>query len=47
MVREMNEEMVEKIAGQTKAVVAQHTRDRLDLQTTNEVLKSIKGYMKT
>ncbi|KAF5013493.1 hypothetical protein FDECE_518 [Fusarium decemcellulare] len=46
MVREMDEEMVEKIAGQTEAVVMQHARDKLDLQTMNEVLKAMKGHMK-
>ncbi|RBA19164.1 hypothetical protein FPRO05_10093 [Fusarium proliferatum] len=46
MVREMEEGMVEKIAGQTEAVMAQHTRDNLDLQTMNEVLKTMREYAK-
>ncbi|KAF5568309.1 dynamin GTPase [Fusarium phyllophilum] len=46
MVREMNEEMVEKIAGQTETVMAQHARDNLDLQTMNEVLKTMREYTK-
>ncbi|RBR14744.1 hypothetical protein FVER53590_03531 [Fusarium verticillioides] len=46
MVREMNEGMVEKIAGQTETVMAQHARDNLDLQTMNEVLKTMRKYTK-
>ncbi|SCV45394.1 uncharacterized protein FFB14_08628 [Fusarium fujikuroi] len=46
MVREMNEGMVEKIAGQTETVMAQHARDSLDLQTMNEVLKTMRVYTK-
>ncbi|KAF4452369.1 Dynamin-1-like protein [Fusarium austroafricanum] len=46
MVREMDEEIVEKIAGQTEAAMAHHARDKVDLQTMNEVMKTIKGYMK-
>ncbi|KAF5261267.1 hypothetical protein FOXYS1_8053 [Fusarium oxysporum] len=47
MVREMSEAVVKKIAGQTEAVVAQHSRDKLDLQTLNEVMETMKGYIKT
>ncbi|EWY94985.1 hypothetical protein FOYG_04122 [Fusarium oxysporum NRRL 32931] len=47
MVREMNEGMVEEIAGQTETVMAQHARDNLDLQTMNEVLKTMREYTKT
>lgn len=46
MVREMNEGMVERIAGQTETVMAQHARDNLDLQTMNEVLKTMREYTK-
>lgn len=46
MVREMEEGMVEIIAGQTEAVMAQHARDSLDLQTMNEVLKTMREYAK-
>ncbi|VTT81241.1 unnamed protein product [Fusarium fujikuroi] len=46
MVREMNEGMVEKIAGQTETVMAQHARDSLDLRTMNEVLKTMREYTK-
>ncbi|KAF5627433.1 dynamin GTPase [Fusarium sp. NRRL 52700] len=47
MVREMNEGIVEKIAGQTEIVMAQHARDKSDLQTMNEVLKTMGEYTKT
>jgi len=46
IVREMKDEMVEKIAGLTEAAVSQHARDKLDLQTMNEVLETTKWYMK-
>ena len=46
MAREMNKGMVEKIAGQTETVMAQHARDNLDLQTMDEVLKTMREYTK-
>ncbi|CVK94451.1 uncharacterized protein FMAN_16130 [Fusarium mangiferae] len=46
MASEMNEGMIEKIAGQTETVMAQHARDNLDLQTVDEVLKTMREYTK-